>query len=269
MPENIGETGEVVTVPPTVEAQKETVNTPAEEKSVQPKIESNHVPYLRFKEVNDKSKSKDAEITELKKKLAEREVPEADDLDGEDEMSKYTKLLTEKGVKPEVAESLAKVVKQMGKDRYAKETRKAAEKLEQSEKATAERASKAASDIKEWRGQLEKAHPDHAEFAKEMEEEWNNLDGAAQMALVSSPKGHELLYKAAKASKVDKARVEGEEAGRNSAYESKGLKAAVSSKPGATATSGKKFTAEDLAGMDSETYKANREQIYRDLGVKK
>lgn len=259
---------------PTPEPQVAAVESPAAENAVQHGPEnSGHVPYLRFKEVNDKMRSYEAELAKLRSenKLAKPNEVSSDDNRLEDEeMSKYERRLAEQGLDPKASKTLAKVMKEIAKqeakERYEKEADKAKEKQAEHSK----RLEQSQKEIAEWQSEFRKAHPeDYAKYEEKMQKEWESLDEQGKMALVSSKKSFELLYKAVKADEVEAARAEGEENGRKTAYENQSLKRSISSTPGTTANPGKKYTAEDVGKMSSKEYKANKEQIMKDLGLLK
>ncbi len=278
MPEDNPTNGvEVSEVSPASESQVATVEPPAGENPVQAEPEnSGHVPYIRFKEVNDKMRSFESELAKLRseKELASKAATSVEDLDEteEEQMSKYAKILEEKGLDPKTSAALSQVIKdiskQEAKGRFAKESAKAEARATAKAEETKKLNAQAAQDIQGWQEGLRKEHPDYAKYEPQMQKEWESLDPGARMALVSSKKAMEMLYKVAKSADVEPARAEGEEKGREEAYKTKGLKSALSSLPGATADPHKAFTAEDVGNMSKEFYTANKDKILKDLGYK-
>ena len=254
----VKEVAESAPVTPSPEA----VKPPAESNTAQPKTEST-VPYERFKEVNEKSKTYERELTELRGKLANREVKEVKEPETKPGAS-YSQRLVEKGFEPKVAEALAEAMESIAKDKAA--SYDADKNLAVEAKRVA--VEKSDKEIALWKSEFKKSHADLDEYEPLMQKEWEALDENAKLMLVSSPKSYEALYKMAKGGKLDEAHQKGVEEGRQSAYESKSLKGALSSIPGATATPGKKFTAADLKGMTDAFYIANKDQILRDLNQK-
>lgn len=264
-------------VSPAPETHTMTVEPPAESTSVQPKVEKaeNHIPYPRFKEVNEKAKSLEAEVAKLRGELAShKEVPAVTNDEPEiDDMGKWASRLEEKGIDPKNSKVLAEVMKDIAKAEAKDRVMKENAKSEATRKAAAEeekgRAARATEDIQKWQTEFKAKHADYADLEPEMQKKWESLDKEAQRALVASPTAFALLYDSAKAAKASSELSAAESEGRNSAYETQRLKSAVSSTPGATANPGKKFTADDVSHMSVKEYKANREKVLSDLGLKK
>lgn len=286
MPEDNPTTGvEVTEVSPTSETHVATVEPPAAEHAVQSEQENKgHVPYFRFKEVNDKMRSYESELAKLrglssKNELAKTEKPQSevksetseDDSDSNDEeqMSKYERRLAEEGLDPKASKSLAKVMKEIAKQEAKERIQKEAGKSALRQEKEQERLKNSQKEIAEWQEEFRKAHKDYAEYEPLMQKRWEALDEAGRMSMVSSKKSFELLYEAAKASKLDSTVAEAEQSGRDEAYETQGLKRAVSGTPGATVKPGKKYTAEDVGNMTKEEYTANKAKIMVDLGLLK
>lgn len=273
MPEEKPETGvNAGTVePPTTDTQPQAVKSPAESTSVQPKEEKpGHIPYPRFKEVNDAKKSLETRVAELQRQLADhKDVPsETDDLEQVEQktMSKAVEKLVQNGMNPQAAAVFAEVFKDIAR----REQKKSQPELD-GIKSTLGRlasASNAEKDISKWQSDFRKSHKDYDEYEADMTKKWEELDGDAQAALVKSPKAYELLYASAKASHLEEAAAKAREEGRQDTYGTRSLKGAVSSTPGSTAKPGQKFTADDVAGMSLKDYKANRDKILGDLGVR-
>lgn len=276
MPEDNPQEGvkDVAEASPASESQAATVEAPAESHSVQKEpATSGHVPYVRFKEVNEKMRSYEAELTKLRseRELAKpKEVSSENDSEDEDIMSKYERRLSDEGLDPKASKALSKVMQEIAKDeakaRFSKESAKAEAKRMEDQ----DRLSRSQKEIAEWQADFRKAHPeDYAKYEEKMQKEWDGLDDQGKMALVASKKSFELLYKAVKGSEVETARAEGQEEGSKSAYETKSLKTALTSSPGSTANPGKKYTAEDVGKMSKADYAANRDKILSDLGLRK
>jgi hypothetical protein len=261
----------VAEVSPTPAAPVATVEPPAESTSVQSEPENKgHVPYARFKEVNDKMRSYESELAKLRSEKTGKpqDVPseDASTESEEDEMSKYEKRLKEEGIDEKVAKPLSKVLKEMVKDRSRKESEKAKAVSDAKLAEEKTRLAKSTADIKTWQENLKKAHPDYAELEPKMQERWDSLDEAGRMALVASEKSFELLYDSVKGASADSIKDEGRQEGRQEAYGTRSLKTALSSVPGTAANPGKKYTPEDVGSMSTEKYAANRDKILKDLG---
>lgn len=280
MPEENPEMGvkEVVSESPSETSQVATVEPPAAEHAVQSEPESKgHVPYLRFKEVNDKMRSYEAELAKMRSKelaspkavTSEKANDDQNNSQEDDEMSKYERRLSDEGVDPKVAKGLARVMKDIAKEEAKDRSRKESERSAERQVAEGERLAKAQKEIAEWQSDFRKSHKDYADVEPLMQKKWEGLDDAAKKALVASPKSYELLYAAAKSETLDSAKDESREEGKQEAYGTKGLKSALSSVPGTTANPSKKFSAEDVAGMSNKEYAENREKIFKDLGLKK
>lgn len=280
MPEDNPKNGVEGTVEsPSTETQVATVQPPAESHSVQQEPESKgHVPYPRFKEVNDKMRSYEAELAKLrgKNELAkpQREVKteaseNTSEENDEEQMSKYERLLTEEGLDPKAAKPLAKAMKAIAKQEAKERIEKESMKSQARQVKEQERLQSAQKDIASWQEECRKAHKDYAELEPEMQKRWESLDEEGRRAVVSSKKSFELLYDAAKAAKSDSAVSEAEQHGRDEAYETKGLKTALSGTAGAAVKPGKKFTPEDVGSMSTAEYTANKDKIMVDLGLLK
>lgn len=285
MPEDNPTTGvEVTEVSPTSETQVNTVEPPAAENAVQEKPENKgHVPYTRFKEVNDKMRSYEEELAKLRgiKELAKKENPQVDEKSetsktseddsesDEEQMSKYERRLTEEGLDAKASKSLAKVMKEIAKQEAKERIQKEAAKSVIRQEKEQERLKSSQKEIAEWQSEFRKAHKDYAEYEPLMQKRWEALDDAGRMSMVASKKSFELLYEAAKASKLDETVEEAEQRGRDEEHGTKSLKSALSSTPGATAKPGKKFTAEDVAKMSLKEYAANKDKVMVDLGLLK
>lgn len=258
-PETVVNDGGADSTPASTEVA--TVNPPAESTSVQAETaESNHVPYNRFKEVNERAKASEAKIAELEKRLAGRS-----DAPGNKEKAdmSYAKRLADKGVDAGAAAVFSEVMEDIARDK-AEASHAERERASEQKRVSAE---KQVADIEKMKGEFKKSHKDYDEMEPLMRKEWEGLDQGAKMAMVASDKSYEVLYNAAKGRRASEIRAEGVEAGRTEAYEGKNLKAALSSVPGTTANPGKKFVPEDLAGMTKEYYLANLDKIKADLGV--
>lgn len=252
----------------TTEAKPEVAVSPAESTSVQPKEETpSHIPYLRFKEVNEKRKSLETELSDLRRRLADREkASEQNDPEQmeNETMSKAVKKLVQNGMNPQAAQVFAEVFKDMAK----KEGRKFRSELGSFQEKLEEK--NAEKELSARQAEFRKAHNDYAEYEDAMTKRWEGLDEGSQRALLASPKAYEFLYASAKADKLEEVAAKGREEGRKEAYEGKSLKAAVSSTPGTTAQPRKKYTAEDVSKLSLKEYKANRDQILEDVyGAKK
>lgn len=265
MSENIPETGvkDQSEASPAPEARPQTAIPPAESNSAQPKEETpGHVPYSRFKEINEKKKSLETELTELRGKLAGRDRENSEKAEAES-LTKAVNKLVQNGMNPQAAQVLTEVFK----DLAGKEGKKYSSELETIKKhLDAELEVKnAEKQLAERQAEFRKAHPDHAEYESAMTKRWEALDDDSQRALLSSPKAYELLYSSAKAGRLEELMQKGREEGRQEAYDSKNLKSAISSTPGATAQPKKKYTAEDIPKLSMKEYKENRAQILEDL----
>jgi hypothetical protein len=256
-----------------------TVEPPAAEHAVQPESgNTGHVPYLRFKEVNDKMRSYEAELAKLRSTnelakpqavTSEKANDELNDSQEDEEMSKYERRVVESGVDPKIAKGLARVMKDIAKEEAKDRSRKESERSAERQVEEGERLVKAQKEIAQWQSDFRKAHADYADVEPKMQKRWDKLSDAAKKALVASPESYELLYESAKSDTLESVKDEGREEGKLEAYGTKGLKSALSSVPGSTANPGKKFTAEDVAGMSNKEYSENREKIFKDLGLKK
>jgi hypothetical protein len=274
MPEEKPETGvNAGTVdPPTTDTQPQAVKSPAESIPVQPKEEKpGHIPYPRFKEVNDTKKSLETQVAELQRQLAGRKEAPSEIVDPEkmekEAMSKAVEKLVSNGMAPQAAAVFAEVFKDLAR----KEGKKLRPEIDEVKSKLNEFAEKGKTEegISKWQADFRKSHKDYDEYDADMTKKWEELDGNAQRALVASPKAYELLYSSVKADRLEAATAKAREEGRQETYGTRTLKSAVSSTPGSTAKPGQKVTAEDVAGMSLKEYKDNREKILKDLGVRK
>lgn len=273
MPEEKPETGvkDSAVAAPTTETQPQAANPPAESTSVQPKEEApGHIPYPRFKEINEKRKSLETEVAELRRQLAGRkEAPSENDPEQmeKEAMSKAVERLVQNGMNPQAAQVFAEAFKDISK----KESKRYRAELDELKSTLSESqaADKAAKELSERQASFRAAHKDYAEYEDAMTKKWESLDEASQRALLASPKAYDLLYESAKAGKLEEVAAKGRDEGRREAYEGRSMKTAVSSTPGTSANPGKKYTAEDVAAMSLQEYKQNREKIFSDLGIRK
>lgn len=204
----------------------------------------NRVPLTRLNEVIEQRNELKTRYEELERRLQAVEKPQ------ETQENKYIKTLVERGMDEDAAKLLVETASMI-----------AEEKAESFVQPVLQKSAKR--EVDEWRTTFAKAHPDFIQLEPKMLETFKGLSKEMREYVVSSDKELENFYYMVKGREADASAAKAAQLAADEAYKTKGLKTAVSSTPGATATNTTQatFTREQIAQMDSATYLKNRARI--------
>ena len=239
----------------TEETQEAVVTTPAEENS-ETKQPDNRVPLPRFKEVIDQ---KNEYKTRLEKMEAELKAfkqgqtqpqPQKDAL-----LESQVQALMADGFEEQTAKAIVRTSDTLARSRSEEKVRPITQDAIRRETDA-------------WVQDFKTRTPDFNELEPEMAKVFVNLPEQTQDMIVSDPRGIEFVYAYVKNAQMDKVRKDAEARGTEKAYQTKGVKQALSSTSGATPGAGKeqitrawldKATPKQLKDREDEIFKAVRE----------
>lgn len=224
---------------------------PATEKVVAGGTENQHVPYSRFQEVVKVKNEYASRLEELEKRLsthdaiigqtAKKDIP-----------SKHVEKLVAAGMDRGVAELLVETSAGLAKESVS-------DVVEPLKQATISQQ------VQSWTEKFKQSHKDYDELEPEMVKVFEAMPPRTQDLIVSDPKGLELIYAHVKMQRLEDEKNKSFQAGAQAAYDSKGLKAALSSTAGATTNPNVGLTRNEIAGMSLKEYEARRAEILKSL----
>jgi hypothetical protein len=252
---------EVVQASPAPVQAEAKVEAPAESKPVT-KAPEQKIPKARFDEVNKKMIAYRDELARFKSTPVQEEPKTAT------QETNFAARLQSQGIDPKASEILATVVKDIVKEQTANQF--AEEQRSKAEREVQDRQNfeKAVQEVSAWTAAFAEATPDYAEYEPVMNQVLSGLPKEMKISLSKDPSGIQTLYYIAKGMNIKAEIAKGEEEGRNAAYETVGLKNALSSSP-AKATPDEEIPLEKVRNMSLSEYKKEREKILKKSGFKK
>jgi hypothetical protein len=239
------------------------VEAPAESKPVTKAPEQN-IPKARFDEVNNKMKAYKEELARYKSQPVQAE-PQTQTTPTE---TNYAARLQSQGIDPKASEILANVVQDIVKEQTASQFASEQRNMKEREALDRQNFEKAVQEVSAWTNEFIQATPDYTEYEPVMDQVWSGLSKEMKISLSKDSNGMKYLYELAKGRNVNAAYAKGEEEGRTAAYETAGLKNALSSTP-AKATPDEEVSLEKVKNMSLAEYKKDREKILKKAGFKK
>lgn len=229
----------------------ESATPPTEENSGANKQE-NRIPQSRLNEVIEQREEARIRAAVMEQKLRDYEArlsaePKKDD--GAAELDRLVK----SGVDPKVAREIMEV------NRIS------------NERANAPiREAQRAQELSSWNRNMAQKYNDYDAVVPEMEKVFSSLSKQEQMGVMSGPRGLEMLYHQAKASKVADTTKAAFDSGKKAAYDKKSEKMAVSGTPGqGSKGSASELSAESIRDMSIAEYKKRLPEINDWLSGKK
>jgi hypothetical protein len=242
---------------PSAQVNQAPVGTPpaSEKPSPTPEPEKKPVPYQRFAEVIKQKNDHVSKIEELEKRLSKYEGKFVEQ-ERRDAVETKVRAMVSGGMDEGVARTLVEnllpstpqsqpvQMPQVGPTRQLVQ------------------------DMGTMMEEFNKTHPDYPQYAEDMQKAFEQMEPEQQYFVVSNAKNFQLLYDHAKVKKLEEIAGKSFQAGAQSAYDTKGLKQAISGSSGAAAPSPVKWTREEVAKLSPAEYAKNRKEILEAFGVK-
>lgn len=235
--------------------QPEAGKTPATEDVVPASKVDNKVPYDRFQEVIQQKNEYAARLEELERRLQVNEVA-IGAKNKIDVTQKHVEKLVAAGMDRGAAEILIEATAGMTDEKIGNRV----SPLEQ--KSLVQEAMA-------WTQAFARTHPDYDALQPKMYETFKALPEQTQNLVSSDPKGLEMLYSYVKMQNLPQIVEQSQKAATETAYDTKGLKQAMSSQPGASTSPNLGFTRKQVEEMSLADYAKNKKQIFEQMVQKK
>lgn len=239
----------------TVETPEAKVHTPADEQS-EAKATDNRVPLPRFKEVIDQKNEYKTRLEEMEARLKAFEQAQSQPaVKKADLLEAQVQALIADGFEENTAKAIVRTSDTLARSR-------AEEQVRPINQAEVRRETDA------WVSSFKAKHQDFDALEPEMTKVFLNLPVSTQNMIVSDPRGIEFVYAYVKNAQSDASRKEAERIATEKAYQTKGVKQALSSTSGATPGAGKaaltralldKMSPAELKAREAEIFQAVRE----------
>jgi len=233
--------------------QEPQVNSPVGEEPASGTPEPKHVPYSRLKEVIDQKNANDARANDWEgrfKQLESRMQAEPNPAPAGSNVNPHLKGLIDGGMDENVAKLIVETAQGISRENVDNRVGSLEQQNVQREMAS-------------WTEKFSRDHTDYKQLEPEMGKVFSALPERTQDLIVSDPAGLELLYGHVKSQFLEKAIAEGNQAGKNQAYDNIALKQAVASTPGASSQStNNAITRASLAAMSPTEFSERQVEIF-------